>query len=269
MKLNKACKKVGVIAAMSAAITLTVPMIAPASPTTVVSAATMKLNKTKLSMLTGETETLKVSGAKSVKWSSSNKNVATVNSKGEVTAVFSGTATITAKAGKKTYKCKVTVAAFKGEKLELENGVTLMIPKGWKVTDVNQNGTTMKVLQQNAKANSRIIITVVKVPDKMTKEQFTQSIKSLLNKDTQKTAVTTQLGLNVEVESFNQEEFEEDGAVCIATLMKFSSEKELFLDTISYDVFDGSYIYEVTGNDFYDTDVNYNDYVSYIISSVE
>lgn len=44
-----------------------------------------------------------------VKWSSSNKKVATVNSKGKVTAKKKGTAKISAKVGGKTYKCKITV----------------------------------------------------------------------------------------------------------------------------------------------------------------
>ncbi len=44
-----------------------------------------------------------------VKWSSSNKKVATVTSKGKVTAKKEGKATIKAKVGKKTFTCKVTV----------------------------------------------------------------------------------------------------------------------------------------------------------------
>lgn len=42
-------------------------------------------------------------------WKSSNPKIASVTSKGKVTAKKKGTATITAKVGKKTYKCKVTV----------------------------------------------------------------------------------------------------------------------------------------------------------------
>ena len=42
-------------------------------------------------------------------WKSSNPKVATVSAKGKVTAKKKGTATITAKVGKTTYKCKVTV----------------------------------------------------------------------------------------------------------------------------------------------------------------
>ncbi len=54
--------------------------------------------------------TLKMQWAKGkVKWSSSNKKVATVNSKGKVVAKKKGTAKISAKVGGKTYRCKVTV----------------------------------------------------------------------------------------------------------------------------------------------------------------
>ena len=42
-------------------------------------------------------------------WKSSNPKVASVTSKGKVTAKKKGTTTITAKVGKTTYKCKVTV----------------------------------------------------------------------------------------------------------------------------------------------------------------
>ena len=76
----------------------------------IVEASTIKLNKTKLTLYKGKTYTLKVSGTKkSVKWSSSNSKIATVNSKGKVTAEKKGSCTITAKVGNKKYKCKVTI----------------------------------------------------------------------------------------------------------------------------------------------------------------
>lgn len=54
--------------------------------------------------------TLKINNYKGkVKWSTSNKKIATVNSKGEVTGVALGECTIKAKTSKKTYKCTVTV----------------------------------------------------------------------------------------------------------------------------------------------------------------
>lgn len=69
-----------------------------------------KLNKTSIKMSTADTEQLGVLNTnKKVKWSSSNKKVAKVSNDGEVTPVWYGTATISAKVGNKTLKCKVKV----------------------------------------------------------------------------------------------------------------------------------------------------------------
>ena len=69
----------------------------------------VKLNKKKVTLEIGKKVTLKLkNNKKKVKWSSSNKKVATVK-KGKVTAKKKGKATITAKVGKKKYRCKVTV----------------------------------------------------------------------------------------------------------------------------------------------------------------
>lgn len=54
-----------------------------------------------------ETEIIPTS--KTVKWSTNNKKVATVSSKGKVTGKKTGACTVTAKVGFKSYKCKVTV----------------------------------------------------------------------------------------------------------------------------------------------------------------
>lgn len=69
-----------------------------------------KINKKKATLKVGQTLQLKVTGTKGkVKWTSSKKSVATVSSKGRVKAKKKGSATITAKVGKKKYTCKVTV----------------------------------------------------------------------------------------------------------------------------------------------------------------
>ena len=84
---------------------------------TVKSVATkVKLNKTSVTLNKGKTQTLKATVSpsdaenKKVTWKSSNKKVATVDSKGKITAKGKGTATITASTsnGKKA-TCKVTV----------------------------------------------------------------------------------------------------------------------------------------------------------------
>ena len=72
----------------------------------------VSLNKTSATLNKGKTLQLKatVTGpSKTTKWTSSNTAVATVNSKGLVTAKTAGNATITCTANKLTAKCKVTV----------------------------------------------------------------------------------------------------------------------------------------------------------------
>ena len=68
------------------------------------------LNATKVTKYTTETAQLKVTGGVgTVKWSSSNPKIATVSSKGKVTAKKAGTVTIRAKVSGVTLNCKVTV----------------------------------------------------------------------------------------------------------------------------------------------------------------
>ena len=75
------------------------------------------LGKDTLSLTVGETATLAATVEpenatdKTVTWTSSNEDVATVDEDGVVTAVAAGTATITVTAGGKTATCAVTVSA--------------------------------------------------------------------------------------------------------------------------------------------------------------
>lgn len=93
------------------------------------SAATVKLNKSSISLTKGYSTTLSVSGTTStVTWSTGNKNVATVSSKGKVVGKKVGSTYIYAKVNSTTLKCKVKVVAGKisvGESsVELEQGDT-------------------------------------------------------------------------------------------------------------------------------------------------
>ena len=72
--------------------------------------AKAKINKKKVTIYVGKTVSLKVkNNKKKVKWSSTNKSVATVSTKGKVKAKKVGKATIIAKVGKKKYRCRITV----------------------------------------------------------------------------------------------------------------------------------------------------------------
>lgn len=75
------------------------------------SAKTLSVSKTKLSVKAGKKVTIRATAkpATKITYTSSNRKIATVNSKGVVTAKKAGTATITVKANGKTVKIKVTV----------------------------------------------------------------------------------------------------------------------------------------------------------------
>lgn len=97
MKINKRILSIITI------LLLIVCMAVPAS-------AAGKISKKKATLKVGQSLQLKITGTKGkVKWTSSKKSVATVSSRGLVKAKKKGSATITAKIGKKKYICKITV----------------------------------------------------------------------------------------------------------------------------------------------------------------
>lgn len=80
-----------------------------------IAVATVELNVTSLTIELGASKslvaTVKPDNAtdKTVTWSSSNADIASVDASGKVTAIKEGSATITARAGEKTAECKVSV----------------------------------------------------------------------------------------------------------------------------------------------------------------
>lgn len=91
------------------AFVLTLAMVISLLPAAQGSAASIRLNKKKVSVPEGKTVLLSVSGTKkTVKWSSANAKIATV-SKGKVTGKQPGKTVITAKVAGKTLKCTVKV----------------------------------------------------------------------------------------------------------------------------------------------------------------
>ena len=86
-------------------------------------ATKVKLSTTKKSINKDASFNLTIKGVKSAKWSTSNKKVATIkkvsNTKYKITGKKAGSATITIKVGKKSYRCKVTVETPKISKTKL------------------------------------------------------------------------------------------------------------------------------------------------------
>lgn len=130
-----------IILMLVAAIALTIGTAVLAEPF-VVQAAAAKLNKTEISMDVGEKIKLKVkNNKKKVKWKSDNSKVARVSKKGNVYALSHGECTITAKVGKKTFTCKVTVKDTALELLDSAvtiNEVRLPISSVWEYSGAVQ-----------------------------------------------------------------------------------------------------------------------------------
>lgn len=104
-------KKIIRVILLTVCLLMTVPVVVSNTENVQVEAATkVKLSCTKKTIKCGETFKLKLIGTnKKVKWSSSNKRIATVTSEGVVKGVGKGNANITALVGKKKYVCKVKV----------------------------------------------------------------------------------------------------------------------------------------------------------------
>lgn len=123
---------------------LLVMVVMPTS--TEAASATVKLNKKTLTMYSGGSTTLKMTGtAKKLKWSSNKKSVATVSAKGVVTAKNPGKAVITVKSGSKKATCKVTVK----KRLSAKQAVAKFNSQAKKVRNITIKAYVGSVKQAN------------------------------------------------------------------------------------------------------------------------
>ena len=127
----KLFKRILIAILISSSLIIVTPTLIPSLPTSnIVQAASVKISSTKKTLYVGSKYTLKIKGTKKrVKWTTSNKKVATVTSKGKVTAKKKGTATITAKVGNKKYKCKITVKSKKSTSKKQTKSSTVYITR--------------------------------------------------------------------------------------------------------------------------------------------
>jgi beta-N-acetylglucosaminidase len=125
------------------------------SSTNVIPLTSISLDKTEISMFNGESNQLSVkynpsntTDNKSVKWSSSDTSIATVDNNGKVVAIGKGTAVITAKVGEFTSTCQVNVSnnIIVGD-IDADGAVTisdaLMIFK-YKTNEIKLSDTALK-----------------------------------------------------------------------------------------------------------------------------
>ena len=174
-----------------------------------VSATTLKLNKTKITLSAGKSVNLKVLNTdKPIKWLTSDKTVATVSPKGKVTGKKAGTAFITVKVGKQNLQCKVTVKAALNKtkvilakndyvKLFLDGAVVKSLNSSdKKVVSVSRNGkvvgkrkgrATITVVDNNGKKyRCKIIVEDPSLNRKKVSLKINQNYRLKLNGNTQK-----------------------------------------------------------------------------------
>lgn len=167
----KSIKKLVMTLTLSAA--LVFPMVSPqpGNPT-VVSAATIKINTKSCTIVKGKSKTLSILGTKKkVTWKSSKSSVATVSSKGKVTAKKAGTTTITATVNKMKYTCRVTVknpnkyiatAPYKAVERTVGD-INFVVPKDWTFENMQEiSGTSVAILFPKSTENSNVILTCEK-----------------------------------------------------------------------------------------------------------
>ncbi|MCI8280608.1 MAG: hypothetical protein HFI76_02645 [Lachnospiraceae bacterium] len=110
-----------------------------------------KLSKSTLMLHRPNSATLKVTGTTmKVKWKSSNKDVAVVNSKGKVTAKNAGKVTITAAVGGKELKCKVTVRGMKPDIMGKIPSKTVYSIRYCPLKIKNNGSSTMRIFSKEA-----------------------------------------------------------------------------------------------------------------------
>lgn len=123
----------------------------------------IELSKTNITMITGTSYVLKLEGEpKEVTWSTSKKSVAQIADKKQlsvrVTAKRAGTAKITAKAGEKSYTCKVKVvsAKLKDKKKTLKSGDSFALKvTGKKISKWKSSDTSVAEVNTKGKVTAK------------------------------------------------------------------------------------------------------------------
>ena len=119
--------------------------------TVCVTEAAPRISSSRLTMIKGQSRTLKITGLKKgqkITWKSSNSKIVAVNKAGKLQAKAKGSATITGTVSKRKYTCKVTVQAPKLNK----TAVTLKVGQTYQL---KLSGTNQKITWKSS--NSKIV----------------------------------------------------------------------------------------------------------------
>ncbi|MDF2544287.1 MAG: Ig protein [Herbinix sp.] len=198
-------------------IALLTPSILPITGSVVIAeAASLKISYKSLTLEVGKTKTLKVSGTtKKITWTSNKKSVATVSSKGKVTAKAVGEAVITAEVSGKKLTCKVTVkepvnpylkdAPYNPIEFTIEN-INIVVPVDWNynIEYPTEDSYSIIFAPTAATKNSYISFQVTKTDKKAPKYS---EAKKEFSKTITEDAIKAALGKSYEVTDWKAEDF--------------------------------------------------------------
>ena len=142
--------------------------------TVCVTEAAPRISSSKLTMIKGQSRTLKITGLKKgqkITWKSSNSKIVAVNKAGKLQAKAKGSATITGTVSKRKYTCKVTVQAPKLNK----TSITLKVGQTYQL---KLSGTNQKITW---KSSNPKIVTVNKAGKLQAKSAGNATITAQVN----------------------------------------------------------------------------------------
>lgn len=237
-------------------------------------AAAIKISNKTLSMEIAQTKSLKVTGTKkTVKWSSSNKKIAAVTSKGKVKAIAAGKTSITASVAGKKLVCKVTVkqntlvknAPFTAKEVTIDQ-LHIIIPSDWTVPSKSNtsgklsSGLNVTLVPEDSDVASEFDFTVTKLSKEDLKkysdyEAFKADIADYMTKDSFNTAFTKTFDTDFEFTHFEQTDMETSFGKVYRTeiLLNVSGQS---VNVIVYDFITGNYNIYLTAIDASQTELN-------------
>lgn len=246
-------------------LTLVTPSVMPVNSIAVAKAAAIKLSKKEITLETGKSLTLKITGTKQkVTWSSNKKTVAAVSSTGKVTAKKAGTAVITATVNKKKYTCKVTVKAavaavnpfitnapFDAQELKF-NKISYIIPKEWvKDVAIEQGNNTLVSIHPKTDDSTKGYSSISFVINQTDQPKSDSSLlKSYITEDLIKQQLT-QSDASAVITNFKQSDYE----AALGTALKTEYNATFngtAMKQIIYDLIIDNYLLEVTVTDIGD-----------------
>lgn len=142
--------------------------------TVCVTEAAPRISSSKLTMIKGQSRTLKITGLKKgqkITWKSSNSKIVAVNKAGKLQAKAKGSATITGTVSKRKYTCKVTVHAPKLNK----TSITLKVGQTYQL---KLSGTNQKITW---KSSNPKIVTVNKAGKLQAKSAGNATVTAQVN----------------------------------------------------------------------------------------